>query len=170
LRPSDHLPGTDDGGSTSAWVALRLGPNLQFRVREALRELEVEEFLPTYTEEVHWSDRTKTVERVFFQGYIFAKFDVATKHAVLGIRGVIGETGSISAMEMDNFRRAVESKSAVLPCAHVAGEKVIISRGPLAGLCGVVTRTNGATRLVVTIEILRRAVSVQIDAADVECT
>lgn len=170
---------TDDGGSTpvevnaAAWYALRTASNRQFRVREALRERGIEEFLPAYFEEVRWTDRTKRSERAFFPGYVFARFSLSSRRELEAIPGVVGivscgsDPAAIDATELESLRRVVETIKTVLPCAYVAGETVEISRGPLAGARGIVTRTKGAVRLVVAIEILRRAVSVEIDAADV---
>lgn len=70
--------------------------------------------------------------------------------------------------EIDNVRRAAEAAVAASPCAYVVGEAVTVESGPLAGVKGVVQRTKGATRIVIGVEILRRAVSVEVDASDLK--
>jgi transcription antitermination factor NusG len=180
---------TDDGGSasvlplllsgahpsgTAAWYALRLRSNAHFIVKARLEESGIHTFLPTYPEESRWSDRTKNIERPLFPGYIFARVESARLRELLSTAGVIDVLPSrmrperIGEDEISNVRRATESRLAALPCPYVAGDAVVVERGPLAGVTGIVSRTRGATRIVVGIEILRRAVSVEIDAGDLK--
>lgn len=132
----------------------------------------IEPLLPTWAEEVRWSDRTKTTVRPLFPGYVFARmwddgceFPVALQTpGVVQILPTSLNPLAIDDAEMDAVRRIMAAKVAVAPCEYVAGELVTIDDGPLAGVSGVVVRTRGALRVVVSVEILRRAVSVEIDA------
>ena len=45
-----------------------------------------------------------------------------------------------------------------------AGDLVTIDSGPLAGVSGVVKKTKGALRVVVSVEMLRRSIAVELDA------
>jgi transcription antitermination factor NusG len=49
-----------------------------------------------------------------------------------------------------------------------SGEYVRISKGPLAGLEGVLTRTKGNYRLVLSVEVLQKGIAVEVDLAMVE--
>ncbi|HVY92598.1 MAG TPA: hypothetical protein VHA14_07615, partial [Bryobacteraceae bacterium] len=71
---------------------------------------------------------------------------------------------------IDDLRRVVESPELVKPARIAPGAQVTIQRGPFAGVAGVVTRVKGATLLTIPVQMLGRAVSVQIDAADVKVT
>jgi transcription antitermination factor NusG len=188
-------PVTDDGGSASAarllsgahasgaaagWYALQLHSNAHFRVKARLEESGVETFLPTYTEESRWSDRLMKIERPLFPGYIFARVEPGRiRELLLATSGVLDVLPSrmrperIGDGEIAIVRRVTESRFAALPCPYVAGDAVIVERGPLAGIAGIVSRSispgkAGATRIVIGIEILRRAVSVEIDAAELK--
>jgi transcription antitermination factor NusG len=186
-------PVTDDGGSASAarhpggahasgapaWYALRTLSNAHFIVRSRLEESGLETFLPTYTEESRWSDRVKKLARPLFPGYIFARVDPHRLREILATPGVVDVLPSrmrpeqIREGEIANVRRATESRLAALPCPYVAGDAVVVDRGPLAGVSGLVTRSispgkTGTTRIIVGIQILNRAVSVEIDAADLK--
>lgn len=145
-------------------------------MREFLQGKGIEEFLPASIEESRWSDRVREIERPLFPGYIFARFDLTNDGLVelLKIPGVMHILTSnltprvIDEREIRNVRRALEAKTALVPCPYMAGEPVTVASGPLAGVSGVVLRTAAGTRIVVTVEGIRGAMSVEVDAADLE--
>lgn len=115
------------------------------------------------------------ISRPLFAGYLFARLETLDElRDALGLAEVFdvlpsrGNPQGIPDGEIDNVRRAADAAVAIEPCAYVAGEVVTVDAGPLAGVRGVVRRTTGATRIVIAIEILRRAVSVEIDAKDLK--
>lgn len=141
---------------------------------EGLRANGIEEFLPTFTEETRWTDRTRSTTRPLFTGYIFARFDPTAATTVLQTRGVVqilsidSQPVAIADQVIADLRRFLDSPAPVASCPYVAGAPVRVARGPFAGVTGVISRVKGATTLTVPVEILGRAVSVQIDAGDVE--
>lgn len=177
---------TDDGGSTpdppsgalqprSGWYALRLQSNREFRVVEFLGEMGIEAYFPTWSEQVRWSDRTRTSTRPLFPGYVFVRPHPI--HELLMITGVVQalptnyEPSLIDEWEIENLKLALERGRDAKPaaqCPYEAGDEVTIDSGPLAGVSGVVTRTKGALRIVVAVKILNRAVSVELDASDLK--
>jgi transcription antitermination factor NusG len=50
----------------------------------------------------------------------------------------------------------------------VAGRRVRVVRGPLAGLEGILLRRKDQFRLVLSIELIMRAVAVEVDSCDVQ--
>ena len=91
-------------------------------------------------------------------------------YAALMVRGVVQllptshNPTPIPESEIDAVRRVVASGLQPTPCEFVAGERVKIDSGPLAGLSGIVKRTRGETHVIVTVEMLRRSVRVELDA------
>jgi transcription antitermination factor NusG len=155
----------------ASWFALRLRSNREFQVRAALEGASIETFLPTWTEEVRWSDRVKSIERVLFPGYIFARLSSGRDIEVALItRGVVQllpnsfNPAPLNEKELNDVRRVVASKLHAAPCEFAAGEAVVIDSGPLAGIKGVVVRTRGQVHVVVSIELLRRSIRVELDA------
>lgn len=155
------------------WFALRLHSKHEFIVRDILDARGVENFLPTWSERVKWSDREKVTVRPLFPGYIFAvlgdseTFDASDAIRIPGVVQILPTSInpiSISDAEIANLRLVIASQVPVAPCAYVAGETVLIESGPLAGVSGVVTRTKGAYRLVVRVPMLMSAVNVEIGA------
>jgi len=180
---------TPSGGSTSdpfsrrdalppdalAWYALRTRHQREFRVREQLADFQLEHFLPVYAATVRWSDREKQIERLFFPGYIFARCPERLARRAPLFLDFVMETLSLDGAplvippeQIDALKRAIASRLAVECCPYVAGSMVRVKSGPLAGITGVVQRIAGETRITIGIEFLRRAISVQIDAADLE--
>lgn len=133
----------------------------------------IEHYSPTYTETTRWSDRSKVVDRPLFPGYLFVRFDASRELITVlqtpGIAGVLGideySPEPIEDAEISSLRRVVDATAgAARPCAYVAGERVQVETGPMAGATGVVVRTKGTTRLVVRMQILNSAASVELDA------
>lgn len=157
----------------STWFACRVRSRREFRVRDQLTDAGIEWFLPTWTEEVRWTDRSNSTVRPLFTGYIFIRTEPGALHLARRIAGVVqvlgytpGDAAAVSDREIASLRIAVASRQPLAECPYVAGERVRVQTGPLAGTTGVVTRSKGATRIVIAIELLRRAVSVEIDAKD----
>lgn len=183
---SAGLSVTEDGGSTpappsgvtttpSGWYALRLHSNREFRVAEILGQRGIEAYIPTYKESVRWSDRSVDAVRRVFPGYLFVR--PAPVADLIQIPGVLGalptnlEPSLIDEREIDNLKLALERGREARPadqCPYVAGEQVTIDSGPLAGVTGLVTRTQGVCRVFVTVKLLNRTVSVEVDAADLK--
>lgn len=160
----------------AAWFALLLRSRHEFSTRDALVAQEIEQFLPTVEVTTRWTDRQVTTTRPLFPGYIFARFDpvnareLAAVYATRGVVSVLGTDGpeAIPDAVIANLQRIAATPNALSLCAYVAGETVTVSRGPFAGVTGVISRVKGATSLTIPVQILGRAVSVQIDAADIE--
>ena len=55
------------------WSALQVKTNQEKRVAQHLQIRSVEHYLPVYTERSRWSDRTVTLERPLFPGYLFVR-------------------------------------------------------------------------------------------------
>jgi transcriptional antiterminator NusG len=171
--PADHpssRPGTPP--ATLGWYALWVLSNAEFVVEDALRGHGIESFLPTWSEVTQWSDRKKTIHRPLFPGYLFARSTAARLSDIVRIAGVIEILPSklhpapVASADIDNLRRMLSANLPVTPCQWISGDAVMIDSGPLAGVRGIVQRTKDGTRVIVKIEILKRAVRVEIDFRD----
>jgi transcription antitermination factor NusG len=160
-------------GCSPAWYAVRIQQLAWRKVQAALQAHGIEEYSPTYTLEVHWSDRTKSLERPLFAGYVFVRIDRDAVPAVLRLPGVVGILGGnftpspIPDAQIEAVRRVTESLLTQPECAYVVGDWVNVCKGPLAGLAGAVVKTRGAERVVVRVELLNRPVAVEMDAETV---
>lgn len=135
-----------------------------------LREVGFEEYSPTFKAERRWSDRVKLIDQPLFPGYVFCKLDPFDRLPILKAPGVVGVVGvgktpvAIPAAEMESVRRMVSSGVLVTPWPYLSvGQQVFIERGPLAGLEGLLERERTRLRIVVSVTLLQRAVSAEID-------
>lgn len=175
-------PVTDEAGAcsllstprASSWYALHVLANAEFVVEEALMGYGIEVFLPTWSEKTEWSDRTKTTIRPLFPGYLFANCEGTTpRREILRVAGVIKVLPTnlnpqpVDRDEIENVRRALATRLPVTRCEYQTGDEVLIDKGPLAGVKGIVQRTKRGTEVIIRIEMLQRSVSVHVEAADV---
>ena len=182
VRLAPARPGVSIGRVASeetavSWYALRTRANHEFIARDQLRALEIPEFLPFYSRISNWSDRRKTVSRPLFPGYLFARVDPLDASPVWRAAAVVQVIGlrdgcAIDGAVIENLMRATADPSRVEPAEYpepdfMRGELVTITRGPLAGLRGVIERTKTARRLIVVVDILARACAVELRDRDV---
>ncbi len=157
-----------------AWFALWTRSRHEQVVREQLERKHVEVFLPTVTRWSRWKDRKKQIAWPLFPGYCFARFDPQDKLSVLKCVGVVNiisfesELAPIPDNEIAGIRQLVESDLAYDPCPMIhEGDMVEVKHGPLKGVVGRLVRKGTHARLVLAVEMIGQAVSVEVDAADV---
>ncbi len=154
------------------WYAIWVMSNAEFTVADALAGHAIECFFPTWPEVTQWVDRKKVINRPLFPGYLFARSEAARHNDILRIAGVIEILPSsltplpIDAAEIENVKRVLAAGVPLKPCAYVTGDLVTIDAGALTGVKGIVQRSKNGTRVIVRIEMLQRAVSVEIAAED----
>ena len=140
-----------------------------------LRGRGLEEFLPCYRLRSRWSDRDKEIERPLFPGYLFCRFDPYDRLPVLSTPGVVHIVGlgkmpiPVEEREVEAVRVLVRSGLSARPHPFLqVGNRVVIERGPLAGVEGTLTKVKNAHRIVVSVTLLQRSVSAEIDSGWVE--
>jgi transcription antitermination factor NusG len=156
------------------WFAVWTRSRHEQVVREQLAQKHVEVFLPTVTKWSRWKDRKKQIDWPLFPGYCFARFDPRNRLAILKCTGVVsiisfeGEPAPIPEREIDGIRRLIETDLAFDPCPMIReGMMVEVVHGPLRGVIGRLVRKNDKARLVLSVDLIGQAVSVEVDAADV---
>jgi transcription antitermination factor NusG len=157
-----------------SWYALWTRSRHEQVVRQQLEGKQIETFLPTVTKWSRWKDRKKRIDWPLFPGYCFARFDVRERLPVLSCAGVVnivafdGEPAPIPTHEIAGIRQLVESDLAFDPCPLVReGMLVEVTHGPLKGVVGRLIRKSDKARLMLTVDLIGQAVSVEVDASDV---
>jgi transcriptional antiterminator NusG len=152
------------------WYALRVRSNFERIAARHLRQRGFEEFLPSVKGVKRWSDRKKIAETLLFPGYVFCRLDSQNQVPILTVPGVValvsfGEKPTpVPDSEVERVRMVIESGLLVTPWPYLeVGERVLIERGPLTGLEGILERIKGQLRLVVSVTMLQRSVSTEID-------
>jgi len=130
---------------------------------------------PTYTEMHQWRDRKKEIVLPVFPGYVFIQGGLERRICVLATPGVhsivcTGRTpAAIGQHEIEGIRRAVHHAISLEPTPFLLeGERVRVVCGPLMGVEGIFQRRKDGARLVISIEILGRSASVEIQSNEIE--
>ena len=170
---SGRAASTGDTGndySTYPWFAVRVRSNHERIAALHLRQRGYHPFTPSCKIERAWSDRKKEIDQLLFPGYVFSRLNPHDRLPVLTTPGVIGLVGfgktpqSIPEQEISRIRRMIESGLPVIPWPFLElGKPVLIEYGPLAGVEGILAEERGKYRLVVSINLLKRSVSAQVD-------
>jgi transcriptional antiterminator NusG len=157
------------------WFAIWTRSRHEQVVREQLETKRIEVFLPTVTRWSRWKDRKKKIEWPLFPGYCFARFDPDDPLPILKCTGVVniisieGKPSPIPASEVESIRLLVGSDLQYDPCPLIKeGQFVEVVHGPLRGVVGRLVRKDAQrARLVLSVDLIGQAVSVEVDAADV---
>jgi transcription antitermination factor NusG len=159
-----------ENSQLAGWFALTVKPRHEKSAAQHLKLRGLEDFLPLYNARRVWSDRMQTVALPLFPGYIFCRFTPREWLQVLntpGVSTIVGfgrQPAPVSDGEIIAIQTMVASGLPIQPWPYIqAGDAVEIVGGALAGVRGIALREKGVDRVVVTVELLRRSVAVEID-------
>jgi transcriptional antiterminator NusG len=158
------------------WYALQTRSRFEKKVFQALHERQIEAFLPMRDILSCWKDRNKRVAMPLFPGYLFVRSqDVQSgRREILKVPGavrLIGSNVSADAIPDEQIlavRRLVAASAVSDPCPYVqAGQPVEIIAGPFQGTRGMLVASKGRLRFLVQVDLIRQAVSIEIEAEHV---
>lgn len=154
----------------SPWYALRVRSNFERVASAHLRNRGIEEFAPTFKAERQWSDRKKQVDQYLFTGYVFCRLNPQDRLPVMSVPGAVSLVGfgngptPIPHEEIDAVRKLTGSGLLVAPWPFLqVGQSVVIERGSLTGLEGILQEIRKTFRLVVSVKLLQRSVSAEVE-------
>ncbi|MGA2261503.1 MAG: UpxY family transcription antiterminator [Acidobacteriota bacterium] len=159
-----------------AWYALYTRSRFEKKLMSELSDRSIEVFLPMREVLSRWKDRKKIIWIPLFPGYIFVhQVDTpANRYRVLNVPGAVrfvgfnSQTVPIPQEQIDGVRRFLEANLAVDPYPYMTiGRRVEVIAGPLKGIQGKLVQKKGRFRFVIQVDLIRQAVSVEIDASDV---
>jgi transcription antitermination factor NusG len=158
---------------TSCWTVLQVRSRQEKALAANLTTLGIEHFLPLVKRVQIYGGRKFTVELPLFPGYLFLSGSLDEVYAADRTRRVakiipVFDQKQLS-WELHNLRIALESRDSIDPYPFLRkGVRVEVRSGPLQGLEGLVEERAGAHRLILQIEMLGRAVSLEIGASQLE--
>jgi transcription termination/antitermination protein NusG len=170
VEPGALTPDQDEPG----WYAVYTRAQHEKRVAEQMKAHAIEGFLPLYEAVHRWKDRRKRVELALFPSYVFARLALRNRLELLRIPGVVrlvgfnGRPAPLAESEIESLRRALIAGVCAEPHPYLrAGHRVRITAGPLTGREGILTHWKGKLRVVLSMEVIQRSISVDIDASSV---
>lgn len=160
------------------WHALWTQSHCEQLVCDQLAQKEFQPFLPL----VHvWSRRggvRRLIQVPMFPGYVFLRHAM-DKRAYVSVRQtrglvrVLGERWDRLAVipheEIEAIARVATLQQPVFPHPYLQqGQRVRLTRGPLAGVEGILVETRPSKGLlVVSVHLLQRSIAVTVDCTDV---
>ena len=181
---SCHLPGRGPiifpklSGAELAWFALYVQVNHEKEVLKRLQQKSFDCYLPLMECWSRRQDRRKKVQLPLFPGYVFVHtvLDNYTNVNILKTPGSVcvlrNSEGPlpIPDHQIESLKTMLGSSVPLTPHAYLKeGDRVRVVRGSLEGCMGILVRQNPRRgRLVVSIDIIQRSVSVELNVEDVE--
>jgi transcription antitermination factor NusG len=158
-----------------AWYAVYTSPRHEKRVHEHCHSRMIESFLPLYRELRRWKNGCSVdVELPLFPSYIFVRIPRHDRVRVLEVPGAVAMIGRgreplpLPDFEINSLRQNLQTHK-FKPHAYLSvGERVRVTRGPLVGLEGVLSRKNNGIRFVLTLDLIQQSVAVEVSATDLE--
>src|ERR1700735_5474934 len=161
--------------SEPQWYAVYTCANHEKQVAKQFIERHIEHFLPVYDAVRRWADRKKRIQLPLFDGYVFVRIGLQNRIEVLRVPSVVklvgfnGHPAMLSAQEIEFLKNTLLPQLRAEPHPYLtAGRRVRIGRGALQGAEGILIRKKKASRVVVSIDLIARAASVEVETSDIE--
>jgi len=153
-----------------AWHLLHTRSRQEKALAESLTVKGIGVFLPLVDVTRTYGRRKASVELPLFPGYVFLKgvlddaYEADRTKRVAGIIQVVDQAKL--AWELRNLALALSSRVSLDPYPFLrAGVRVAVRSGPLAGIQGIVESRTKRDRLILQIDVLGQATSLEIDGA-----
>jgi transcription antitermination factor NusG len=157
------------------WYVAHTSANHEKRVTEQLLQRSVEHFLPLYESVRRWKDRRMKLQLPLFPGYVFVRLALRDRLTVLQVPGVArlisfnGKPAALPDKEIEALRAGLAAQLRAEPHPYLTvGRRVRVKRGPLEGMEGILIRKKKACRVVLSLDVIMRSASVEVDAGDLE--
>jgi transcription antitermination factor NusG len=164
-------------GESPCWYAIRTRSRHEKVVAKQLDGLQIENFLPLCNVIHRWSDRRKEVELPLFPGYAFVRMIYSPQERVRVLRvfgvasfvGTLGKGVPIPERQINDIKTLLNLNVPFEnhPALHI-GERVRIRGGMLDGVEGILQAQKNGRILVISIDPIQRAISIDLEGYDVE--
>lgn len=158
------------------WFAVYTSSRHEKRVSQYLELREIQHYLPVYQMQRKWKNGLKvTLDLPLFPGYLFVHIGQSERVRVLQVPGVLSIIGGTGGQPASLPEAEINALRAGLPLRHAephplltVGQRARIRSGALAGMEGVVMRRKNSLRVVLTMELIRRSMAVEVNETELE--
>lgn len=160
------------------WYCLYTRSRHEEAVYQRLTDKKIAAFLPKLEVWSRRKDRRKKIQKALFAGYLFVNEDLSHRIwlEILKTPGVVKILGNeagpvpVPLIQIESIKRILDGKSAVSPFPYLReGQLVRVVDGPLKGCEGYLLKVKeGREKLIITVDLLKRSVAVEIEGASVE--
>jgi transcription antitermination factor NusG len=167
-RSAGLSPNVDD--RIRRWFVLQTKPRQEKALASDLVAMSIDYYLPLQGQVRYYGTRKRERELPLFPGYVFLNGTLEDAYGADRTKRVarlIDVSDQVQiAWELAQIRRAVESGASLAPFHHLArGRLVEVSGGPFRGLQGVIEGCGRSDRLILGINLLGQAVSLEVDGS-----
>ena len=159
-----------ESAPTVRWYALQTKPKHEKTVSLLLQGKGYEQFLPLYQGWHRSAGRMRGVLLPLFPGYIFSRFNQFRRQPILMTSGVFNIVGTgngpepIPDEEIAAIQATCSSGLQLNPWPFLErGDRVRVEFGPLQGVEGIFLSEKNGARLVISVDLLKRSVAVEVD-------
>jgi Transcription antiterminator len=158
------------------WYAVYTKSRHEKMAEANLKDRGITTFLPLREVVSRWKDRKKIINIPLFPSYVFVNVDLSDiYHRIVYTKGVLRVVGCngtpipVPAEQVEAIKVLVQNKLKYDPYPYLdSGKEVVIKSGPLQGVIGKITEKRSKHTFVLSIDLIKRAVSVEVDVLDVE--
>lgn len=161
---------SDESAVSKSWFVLHTKSRQEKALAEDLASLGVSHFLPLIKQVRHYGRRKISVALPLFPGYLFVRgrkeriYLADRSKRLVSVISVSNQVGLN--WELRNLNLALSNHVGLDPFPFLkSGVRVEVRSGPLRGLQGLVEARNQTNRLVLQVEMLGRAMSMEIEAS-----
>ena len=156
---------------TKNWIAVYTKSRHEKTVAKKLEMKNFEVYLPLLRERRKWSDRKKWIEYPLFKSYLFIRTQLKNSIFILKTPGIIRivKFGDKIAIVNANHINAIKLmiSGGYKPNStdyFIKGDEVSVISGPLKGVNGIIQDLKGDSRLIMKVEAIRQAFSIEISS------
>ncbi len=162
-------------GQSRKWFAVYTAPRHEKSATKQFDCRQIESFLPLYSVVHRWKNRSNPkVDLPLFPNYVFVHIERRQCVRVLEVPGVLSIVGSgrepspLPNSDIESLRSGLSLRNFEPHPYLVAGEKARIKSGPFAGMAGIIVRKKNQFRVVLTLDLIRQSVAVEVDSDELE--
>ena len=151
------------------WIAIYTKSRHEQIVINELSKKDIESFCPMFKERRQWSDRKKWVHFPLFRSYVFARIHLKENIFVLqtiGVNKIVKFQNKISIIPdqvINDIKNVVDGRYKIQQVDYfIKGDEVSVVSGPLKGVNGIIQDLKGDSRLIMKVEAIRQAFSIEI--------
>jgi len=156
---------------TKNWFVVYTKPRHEKKVAQSLEKWEIDFFLPIKKELRQWADRKKWIDKPLFPGYLFVHIDNNDYYNVLNCPGIVkyifheGKPAVVKDKIIESVKAILNNE---IPYETICslpeiGDKIIIKKGALKGLEGVIVSYKGKHKIAIIIECINTTMLLEVN-------
>jgi transcription antitermination factor NusG len=167
-------PEKPSSGENTRWYVFYTAPRAEKVAYNQLIRLDYEAFLPMMRSMHIWKNRQKKwIEEVLFPSYIFVNTHSCHLYRIVSMPKITaciscgGKPSVISHNEIEAIKKVLHNNENMFVQSAIfhEGERVRVTRGPLAGCEGVLVKQKGKTHFGIQLEVINHTLLVDIDTS-----